>query len=142
MDWSRPPAVAGMFYSDQAATLRSDLVQYLREAADAAADLQSKMAPERAGRSLFPTPVRPKALIAPHAGYVYSGPVAASGYPESLPFGTPSSAWCSWVPLTVFTSVVWPLSSAAFFETPLGSVPVDREGVQELLAMDQVQCAG
>ena len=57
----REPAVAGMFYPDEPALLAAEVRGLLDESA---ADAQ----------------VRPKALIAPHAGYVYSGPVAASAY--------------------------------------------------------------
>src|SRR6185295_7881000 len=58
----RPPAVAGMFYPESPGELRADVEGYLREAP--------------VGDDL---PV-PKALIAPHAGYVYSGPVAGSAF--------------------------------------------------------------
>jgi hypothetical protein len=57
----RPAAVAGMFYPASPGGLIRDLQQML----DRAPSLQ---------------PGRPKAIIAPHAGYVYSGPIAASVY--------------------------------------------------------------
>ncbi len=56
----RHPAVAGLFYPDTRPALEKAVRQYLNGAA-------------------APT-TRPKALIAPHAGFVYSGPVAASAY--------------------------------------------------------------
>ena len=52
----RTPAVAGQFYSDDASSLAADLAGFL-------ADVDAKGPP-------------PKALILPHAGYMYSGPVA------------------------------------------------------------------
>ena len=55
----RPPAVAGMFYPGDPATLARDVDDAL------------------AGAHRLAGPA-PKALIAPHAGYVYSGPIAAS----------------------------------------------------------------
>ncbi len=66
---ARRPAVAGAFYPDDPAVLRS-LVDGLVAAAKAA-----------------PPPDRPvpKALIVPHAGYVYSGAVAASAYATLAP---------------------------------------------------------
>ena len=56
----RNPAVAGMFYPAEPARLRATVEQYLQSA-------------ESRGSV-------PKAIIAPHAGYVYSGPIAASAY--------------------------------------------------------------
>lgn len=61
---SRKPAVAGMFYPEQPTELAASVAGYL---ADAPAE---PVAPEH----------RPKALIVPHAGYVYSAPIAASAY--------------------------------------------------------------
>ena len=60
MDAVRRPAVAGAFYSREAALLQAEVASYL-----AAADASG---------------VAPKAIIAPHAGYIYSGPIAASVY--------------------------------------------------------------
>src|SRR5688572_26452419 len=56
----RPPAVAGQFYPGDPAQLR-----------DAVCHFMATVSPQ--------TPV-PKAIIAPHAGYMYSGPIAASAY--------------------------------------------------------------
>jgi len=57
----RPAAVAGMFYPADRQQLHDDISQYLNAAMGSSA------------ASLVP-----KEVIAPHAGYVYSGPVAAS----------------------------------------------------------------
>ena len=56
----RPPAVAGKFYPDNSGDLLAALNQYL----DAAPTSNS----------------HPKALIVPHAGYSYSGPIAGAAY--------------------------------------------------------------
>ena len=58
---TRPPAVAGLFYAGDPDLLRTQVLDLL---ADFAA----------------PTKVTPKALVAPHAGYVYSGRVAAAAF--------------------------------------------------------------
>ena len=58
----RPPAVAGLFYPADAAQLHSD-IQSMLSVVD-----QSEEAP--------------KALIVPHAGYIFSGPVAASAFAQ------------------------------------------------------------
>ena len=81
---------------------------------------------------------RPKALIVPHAGFVYSGPIAASAYRRLLPLREriervvllgPSHR----VPLRGLAT-----SSADAFESPLGSVPIDRSAVALAEGFDQV----
>src|SRR5215831_6570797 len=57
----RPPAVAGLFYAGHPDRLRATVSELLGEAEPSAN-------------------VLPKALIAPHAGYVYSGRVAAEAF--------------------------------------------------------------
>ena len=59
----KPPAWAGQFYEADPARLAAEIEGFLRDAG---------AAPPAAGR--------PAALIAPHAGYVYSGPTAALAY--------------------------------------------------------------
>jgi AmmeMemoRadiSam system protein B len=59
---SRPPAVAGLFYPEDERELRDAVSGYLRQ----------HSAPE--------TGATPKALIVPHAGYIYSGAIAAAAY--------------------------------------------------------------
>jgi MEMO1 family protein len=115
----RPPAVAGTFYPDSGLRL-SSLVDDL---------LQTAQAP--AG------PV-PKALIAPHAGYVFSGPIAASAFVQLPEHGSvrrivllgPSH----FVPFDGLA-----LSPCAQFLTPLGTVPVDQEAVGQIKSLPQVR---
>ena len=59
---TRPAAMAGLFYPGDADQLRAELHEALAAAHPA------------------PAPVAPKLLVVPHAGYVYSGPIAASAY--------------------------------------------------------------
>ena len=61
MNAIRKPAVAGQFYPDTAIELGANLDTYLANA------------DKGDGRA-------PKALIAPHAGLIYSGPIAATAY--------------------------------------------------------------
>jgi len=114
----RTPAVAGLFYSDDAGILEAQLRGLLAEAV-------AEVAP-------------PKALILPHAGYVYSGSVAASGYARlqsareiitRVVLIGPSH----YVPLRGLAA-----SSAEAFITPLGPVPVDRTAIELLLDLPQV----
>lgn len=60
----RPPAVAGAFYPREPDALRAEVDRLLAEARARGLELESV----------------PRALVVPHAGYVYSGPVAASAY--------------------------------------------------------------
>ncbi|HKE12146.1 MAG TPA: AmmeMemoRadiSam system protein B, partial [Myxococcota bacterium] len=63
----RPAAVAGLFYPDQPQELKSMIASCLKQGV---------------GQTTLQVP---KALIVPHAGYVYSGPVAASAYTRLAP---------------------------------------------------------
>jgi hypothetical protein len=103
----RRPAVAGTFYPSGAPALRSVLEECARHS--------SNHRPEG----------RPKALIAPHAGYIYSGPIAATAYGCLAPWRDeirrvvllgPSHH----VPLRGLAT-----SSAEYFLTPLGPVQLD-----------------
>ncbi len=132
MDWSRPPAVAGMFYPDQEASLRSDVEEFLKAAAQAGEDFGTGMDP------VAGTQGRPKALIVPHAGYVYSGPVAASAYVRLASLRGSIHRVVLLGPAHRYPLRGLAASSAIAFETPLGSVPVDGEGVRAALELGQV----
>lgn len=109
METIRRPAVAGSFYP---------------ASADAAGRMVDELLAAAAPGAL------PKALIVPHAGYVYSGPIAASG------FARIAGAKISRVVLVgpahrVFVEgLVWP--GAARLRTPLGDVEVDLDAVHRL----------
>ncbi len=102
----RPAAVAGRFYPADPAELRR-LVSSLLSAVPGAA------APA------------PKALIAPHAGYAYSGPVAASAFSRLAPAVDVLRRVVLIGPshFVDFSGIA--ASSATRFQTPLGSVAVD-----------------
>ena len=116
----RPAAVAGMFYPDDPGELRHTVTDLLANAG--------------AGSSSRP----PKALIVPHAGYIYSGPVAASAYAQ---LGALRGR-IRRVVLLGPTHRVWvrglALPEADRFATPLGEVQLDREGMQRLSDVPQV----
>jgi hypothetical protein len=116
---ARLPAVAGLFYPDDPYELRAVVQGYL----DAAP-------PSAAGR--------PKALIVPHAGYVYSGPVAASAYRglrglepafERVILAGPSHR----IPVPGIA-----IPEVVAFDTPLGRVPLDQETIGRLLGLPHV----
>ena len=109
-DSVRRPAVAGQFYPGDSATLRRDVEKYI------------------AGGS--PLPAAPRIIISPHAGYVFSGPVAGKGFATVdkntktvIVLGPPHRAPVRGIAVP----------EAAWFETPLGKVEVDRERIQKLL---------
>lgn len=103
----REPAVAGAFYPVDTTTL-DGAVRALLLAADAPAD----------------GPV-PKALIAPHAGYVYSGPVAALAYARLRPAADRIKSVVLIGPSHRVPFRGFALSSHEAYATPLGPVPVD-----------------
>jgi len=120
----RQPAVAGRFYPAGADQLEADVQRYLNAA--------------RAPDDCIDPPLV-KAIIAPHAGYPYSGPIAASAYVHLA---------CSDVPVRRFV-LIGPahfapvrglaLSGAPAFDTPLGRVPVDEEACAAALALPGVE---
>lgn len=114
------PSVAGMFYPAQPAVLTADIDAMLRES-------------EKSGT----TP--PKALIAPHAGYIYSGPVAASAYATLIPAADRIRRVIVLAPSHHVGFEGLAASSADFFRTPTGDLPVDRDAVDKALELPQVQ---
>jgi len=112
----RRPAVAGQFYPDDPAVLRRAVRQYLDEAR-----LPADLGPVRA-------------VIAPHAGYIYSGPIA--GFAFKALEGLPRKRWTVFLlgpsHRAYFSGVA--LGGYAAFRTPLGDVPVAQERVAELVA--------
>lgn len=111
----REPAVAGQFYPADPTELARTVTE-LVEAAPA-----------------HDLPV-PKALIVPHAGYVYSGPVAASGYAQLAPYGNRYRRVvllgpCHRVPVSGLA-----VPHAEAFRTPLGEIALDRATIDRLAA--------
>jgi AmmeMemoRadiSam system protein B len=119
----RPPAVAGTFYPGDAARLRAVIESCLAEASGA------------------PLGRLPRAVIAPHAGYVYSGPVAghafaALGAAAAKVRRVVLAGPAHYVP---FRGLAVPQAEA--FGTPLGEVALDRAAVADILDLPQVVLA-
>ena len=112
------PDCVGKFFPAEPSELRAKIDQLLR----------ATSAP----------PAAPKAIIAPHAGYDYSGPVAASAYAslagcaerirQVILLGT-----CHFVHQGGLLT-----TSADAIDTPLGEVPVDRPAVERAEQLPQV----
>ncbi|MFA7683348.1 MAG: AmmeMemoRadiSam system protein B [Syntrophales bacterium] len=113
----RSPAVAGQFYSDSAPVLRLGIENYM-------------------GAALPASVKKPIALILPHAGYIYSGQVAADGYNQART-----------EPVDVVILLGTNHASAGFrkialypgrgFRTPLGIAEIDQDVTGELLRENQ-----
>jgi AmmeMemoRadiSam system protein B len=108
----RPAAVAGTFYPAVPRHLAGEVDELLHHAG-------AKHAPPRP----------PKALIVPHAGYRYSGPVAASAYACLVPFAEQIHRVVLLGPSHRAYLAGLALPEASVFETPLGPVEVDREAL-------------
>jgi hypothetical protein len=119
MTMTRPPAVAGAFYPSSPALL-SDTVDRLLAEAPAAAMLQ------------------PKALIVPHAGYIYSGSTAAMAYAALAPWHATIRRVILLGPThrVAVDGLAAPKSGA--FATPLGSIALDTTALAKLAELPQV----
>jgi len=116
----RRPAVAGLFYDADPEILARDVRRHLETAPPAE------------------TADAPKAVIAPHAGYPYSGPVAASAYALLAPLRGHVRRVVLLGPSHRVPFRGLAASGADAFESPLGRVPVDRQAVAQVLALPQV----
>lgn len=117
---SRPPVAAGRFYPCEPDALRSLLNQLLGSA------------PSVCGPA-------PKALIVPHAGYIYSGSTAAAAYAALIPERLVIKRIVLVGPSHFVPVPGLAVSAAEYFMTPLGRVPVDRSAVNQLKTLRHVQ---
>lgn len=74
----------------------------------------------------------PKALIVPHAGYIYSGPIAASAYKYLQPIHHIIKRVILLGPSHRVPFYGLALSAADYFETPLGQIPLDKEAMASI----------
>jgi MEMO1 family protein len=107
MSYIREPAVSGMFYPGNSKTLKSDIERYLSEAV------------------VDPIDGNIIGIISPHAGYIYSGPVAAYGFKAIAGHAYDTV-------IVIAPSHKKHFEGAAIieeggFKTPLGIVEVDEE---------------
>jgi hypothetical protein len=80
----------------------------------------------------------PKAIIAPHAGFIYSGAIAASAYARFKPVAAQVRRVVLLGPCHRVAVNGLAVSSAEAFVTPLGSIPVDQEAIAEIIQLPQV----
>lgn len=114
----RPAAVAGLFYPGDKDQLSQDIEKYLASA-------QAAVPP-------------PKAIIVPHAGYMYSGAIAASAYASVMPAKDKIKKVVLLGPAHTmpFTGLAAP--SFDGFATPLGVVAIDQQAIEKIVQLPQV----
>ena len=109
----RLPAVAGQFYTDDPDLLRRQIKDFMQQASPQSIE-------------------HPKAVVAPHAGYIYSGPVAATAYKALKPIADKIKRVVIMAPAHRygFRGIAW--SAADYFRTPLGDIRVDLAALEVL----------
>lgn len=120
MQTTRAPAVAGSFYPADAAELRQMVRFYLAER-------------DRAINTV------PKALIVPHAGFIYSGPIAASAYALWMDLQNPPHRIILLGPSHQIPLRGIATSTATHFSTPLGNIPLDLSNIDKIANHPAVQ---
>ena len=115
----RPPACVGRFYPADPAELRRMVRSFLDDA----------------GTAEEPAP---KAIIVPHAGYAYSGPVAASAYARLEPARDVIERVVLMGPSHCAEFSGLATTSADAFATSLGPVPLDKEALTQIRSLPQV----
>jgi MEMO1 family protein len=114
----REPAVAGLFYPEDPLLLQQQMEGYLDDA-----ESRDEM---------------PKALIVPHAGYVYSGPVAASAYRQLVRARGQITRVVLLGPAHRVGFHGLAACGAQYFATPLGLIPLDQDALDAILLLPQV----
>lgn len=123
MNTVRQPAVAGLFYPGNARELTNEITHLLREA---------RREVQTAGKP-------PKALIVPHAGYMYSGSTAAKAFATLDPIAESIRRVVLIGPAHRVRLRGLAISDVHFFRTPLGDIPIDRAAQRLLMSLPQVQ---
>lgn len=116
---TRPPAVAGAFYPGDPATLSRTVDQLLAEAEPVSG-------------------LQPKALIVPHAGYVYSGSTAATAYAALAPWAKTIRRVILLGPTHRVAVDGIALPEADVFSTPLGQIRLDAQAIAAIADLPQI----
>lgn len=114
----RPPAVAGMFYPADPRQLAHDVQKFLHEAQ--------------------PRALNPKVLICPHAGYIYSGAIAASAYAVLHDIAPHIRRVVLLGPTHRVAIHGLALPDTEAFDTPLGRIPLDTKAMRIIADFPQV----
>jgi AmmeMemoRadiSam system protein B len=122
MSTVRPAAVAGMFYPADPRQLEHEVQKYLAAAR--------------------PQALRAKALIVPHAGYVYSGAIAASAYATLKTIAPRIRRVILLGPTHRVAVDGLVLPDTDTFDTPLGRIQLDIEAMNTISKLPQVSVSG
>ena len=116
----RAPAVSGMFYPDNPRELAASVARFMADTAN----------PVTGGV--------PKAIIVPHAGYVYSGAIAGRAYATLKKAADKISRVVLFGPAhrLAFEGIAAPQADA--FKTPLGLVTIDQPAIKSVAEMSQI----
>lgn len=125
MNTVRQPAVAGLFYPSLAKELTIDIKRYLDDAKNSMPDAIRQL--------------RPKAIIVPHAGYVYSGAIAAKAFATLLHQSETITRVILMGPAHRVRFRGLAISDVQYFRTPLGDIAIDSPSIRQLLSTPQVQ---
>ena len=125
MSTIRHAAVAGLFYPGDRQQLQQDVDDLLHSSGFADQNLPKQ---------------QPKAIIAPHAGYVYSGSTAARAYHLLEPYADRISKVVLLGPShrVGFSGIA--TCSADYYDTPLGQVPLDKANMEKAGRCPGVMC--
>ena len=121
MSLIRATAVAGAFYPADKNTLKQAVDGYLGDA-----------------RLPGNLPSYPKVIVAPHAGYVYSGPVAGTVYATLLSARGKINKVVLIGPSHRVGFRGLALCTADFYATPLGDIPIDKAAIASLSGLPRV----
>jgi AmmeMemoRadiSam system protein B len=120
----RSPAVAGLFYPSDAGQLSLEISHLLAEA-------QPFIGPDDGALI--------KALIVPHAGYMYSGPVAACAYAKLAAQRDRIRRVVMFGPAHRVPFRGLATTSAKAWRTPLGDIPIDRAAIDALMIQHDLE---
>jgi AmmeMemoRadiSam system protein B len=123
MQQVRPAAVAGAFYPGQTSVLSNDVMALLAQASDDPGNLPGKA---------------PKAIIVPHAGYIYSGSMAARAFVRLASVRGKIQRVVLLGPVHRVPVRGLALPGADAFDTPLGRIEIDAEAVAAIRHLPQV----
>ena len=121
----RQPAVAGMFYPAAAAELQQSVDRLLQQAAVSAPVGTTQ-------------PAVPKALVVPHAGYLYSGEVAARAYARLAPARDTIRRVILLGPSHRVGFAGIACCRASHYRTPLGDIELDQPALQQIADLPQL----
>jgi hypothetical protein len=119
----RPSSVAGTFYPGNNQDLRTTVERLLAEVSP----LEGHVPPKA-----------PKAIVVPHAGYVYSGSMAARAYAQLIPVRDQITRVILLGPCHRVAVRGLALSSAEAFSTPLGPIELDQHASDHIKMLPQV----